>query len=123
MAPDSGSDEDAIFVWDVGTGERLAEVQCAGVWCRALAVCGDFLASGHGMLDDSFGGVKFWRMSKALSEWRRPDHAAQDSCGEYVLYILVYHSIYYIQPSYTVLSYALVYGGIGWHSFVYQGLY
>ena len=42
---------------------------------------------------------------------------------EYVLYILVYHSIYYIQPSYTVLYYALVYGGIGCLSFVYQGLY
>ena len=32
---------------------------------------------------------------------------------EYVLYILVYGSIYYFQASFTVIYYALVYGGIG----------
>ncbi len=42
---------------------------------------------------------------------------------EYDLYVLVYYSIYNIQPSYTVLYYAIVYGGIGCLSFVYQSLY
>ena len=37
--------------------------------------------------------------------------------------IYSYITVYNIQPSSTVLYYALVYGGIGWHSFVYQGLY
>ena len=80
----SGSDDDRICVWDLGTGERLADVACCGRWCRALAVCGDFLVSGHGMLDDGFGGVSFWRMSKPLSEWRWPDHRAQESEGKTV---------------------------------------
>ncbi len=70
----SGSDEDDICVWDVGTGERLAKVQCFGAWYRALAVCGNFLVSCHGMLDDSYGGVRFWRMSKAPRDWNNPDN-------------------------------------------------
>ena len=39
------------------------------------------------------------------------------------MFISVYNSIYNIQPSYTVLCYAIVYGRIGCLWFVYQGMY
>ena len=75
----SGSDDDAISVWDVRTGERLADFRCFDRWCRALAVCGDFLVSGHGTLDRMGGGVRFWRMSKTPSEWKEEKYRAQGS--------------------------------------------
>jgi hypothetical protein len=77
---------DGVCVWDVGTCELLARLSCCGGMCRALALCGDILATGHVSFERGYGyhGVNFWRMCGEPKAWVKLAHTAQDSDGKKV---------------------------------------